>query len=86
MELKKLVEEIAPYKNTLVIGLYDKLYRLVDVVEYEDDDIFWVLESSDGIIEVSCLIDYIPLKGFLPKEKYESLVNVWNLNNTNQVI
>jgi hypothetical protein len=81
-ELKKFME---PYQNTLVIDITTfKVCRLVDVGE-DDDDYYWILDTEEGIINSSCIIDWIPLKGYIDNEDYKRLARIWNLNNVESV-
>jgi hypothetical protein len=85
--LSQLKDKLEPFKDTLVIADFDRVVRLVDVIEDEDDDDFyWVYDSSTGIIHSSCVCDWIPLKGFLSDKNYNTMVHVWNLNNSNKAI
>lgn len=77
--LASLQEELAPYRNTLVLN-YFEVVRLVDVID-EEDDYYWVLDSHKGIVYSSCVGGWIPLKGKLDTKDYAELVRVWNLNN-----
>ena len=84
--LKSLKEELEPYRNTLVIGAWDDIVRLVDVVD-EEHDFCWVYDSrTRGITGESCVGGWIPLKGFIPDEEYDRLVRVWNLNNVEKAV
>lgn len=82
--LKELKEELEPYKNTLVLYYFD-VVRLVDVIDGEDD-YYWVYDTHKGIVHASCVSGWIALKGVLPDKEYKRLVNVWNLNNVENVI
>ncbi len=60
--------------------------RLVDVIS-DDGDYFWEIDTEeDGHIYSSCVIRWIPLKGFIKDEDYNKLVRLWNLNNTESAI
>jgi hypothetical protein len=83
--LKELKEEVEPYKNTLVIDIFENIVRLVDVVEF-DDDYYWVFDTPKGLRHSSCVVGWIPLKGYIEQENYDRMVRIWNLNNTNQAI
>lgn len=88
-EFTKLKLELEPYKNTLVIDDLDQVVRLVDVVydgSNEFEDFYWVFESKNGIYHASCVSGWVALKGFIPEEKYDRLVRIWNLNHTEQAI
>lgn len=78
--LEELKKEIEPYQNTLVIKDFEGVVRLVDVVD-DEDDYYWVFDTKQGLCKSSCLIDFIPLKGFLSNENYNKLLRIWNLNN-----
>lgn len=81
VELKKILE---PHKNALVLD-YFEVVRLVDVI-YDEFDYYWVYDTKRGIVHSSCVGTWIPLKGFLPDEKYKRLLDVWNLNYTNKAV
>lgn len=83
-QLAELKAELEPFKNTLVIDAPNEVVRLVDVIE-EEDDYFWVYERLfDGICHSSCVMKWIPLKGYLPEEEYIRMVEMWNLNSSNK--
>lgn len=80
-----LKKELSSYKNTLVID-GNKVVRLVDVVDGEED-FYWVFDNrSKGIYWSSCVGGWIPLKGFISEKDYTRLVHQWNLNNLNKAI
>jgi len=83
--LSKLKDKLEPFKNTLVIADFDRVVRLVDVIE-DEDDFYWVYDSSTGIIHSSCFGDWIPLKGFLSDKDYNTMIHVWNLNNIERAV
>jgi len=81
--------EIELHKNELVIDL-SKIVRLVDVVD-DEDDYYWVYDEWIGMwhsntYKSSCVGQHILLKGFLPDDRYNELVRVWNLNNVEQAV
>jgi hypothetical protein len=83
--LSELKEELEPFRNTLVIDDFDKVVRLVDVIDGEED-YYWVYDSRNGIYHSSCVSGWVPLKGFVEKEKYKRMVHIWNLNNIEPAI
>lgn len=83
--LESLKEELEPFKNTLVIDGFDKVVRLVEVVDGEED-YYWVYDSIKGLYYSSCVGGWIPLKGFVEKEQYERMVRMWNLNNIEKAV
>jgi hypothetical protein len=86
---KELEEELEPYRNTLVLWDYFEVARLVDVIEDTDPldgDYYWVYDTFKGIIHSSCVGGWIPLKGFIPDDRYNRLVSIWNLNNVEKAI
>lgn len=85
MLLCELKKEVEPYRNTLVLDRCGELVRLVDVVDGKDD-FYWIYDKKEGPYMSSCVIDWIPLKGFIPDDKYEGLVFIWNLNNKEPAI
>lgn len=85
INLESLKKELEPYKNTLVIGDFNNIVRLADVIDGEDD-YYWVYDTINGFVHSSCVCTWIPLKGFLEKGNYERLVHVWNLNNVEKAI
>lgn len=84
ISLDLLKKELKPFKNTLVIDSF-QIVRLVDVVE-EEDDYYWIYDNGGKITYVSCVFNWVSLKKHLPVDEYESLVNLWNINNPEQVI
>ena len=88
-----LQSEVAMHKNELVIA-HHTMYRLHDVI-YCEDDYYWIYDpwcgflnqdKPDNFLYSSCVGDHLCLKDYLPKEKYDQLVNEWNCNNKNQAI
>ena len=51
--LIELQEELKPYKNTLVIGDFDNVVRLADVIDGEDD-YYWAYDTRKGMVHASC--------------------------------
>ncbi len=84
-EFKEFQKMLEPFKNTLVIDDFDKVVRLVDVVDGEDD-YYWVYDCMQGLYHSSCVGGWIPLKGFVEQEKYDRMVRIWNLNNKEKAI
>lgn len=89
--LKEFKTIVAAHKNQLILNMFE-VCRLVNIVE-EEDDFYWVFETSEGniftpcirkTVHSSCLIEWIPLKDYLPLDKYESLKTIWNLNAINK--
>jgi hypothetical protein len=83
--LIELQKELEPYKNTLVIGNFDNVVRLVGVIDGEED-YYWVYDTRKGITHASCVGGWVALKGFIPDNEYKRLVNVWNLNNIEKAV
>lgn len=82
MNLLELKKELEPYKNTLVLCDLDGVYRLDDVIfDSIEEDFYWVMDSKLGIFHLSCVLGWIPLKGYIKQNEYDRLVNIWNLNN-----
>jgi len=84
MGIEELKAKMEPFKNTLVIEFLS-IARFVEVIECEDDHYF-LFDTGSGRRQVSCLIDFVPLKGQLPDKDYESLVCYWNHNNTEKAV
>ena len=82
--LESLKQELTPYQNTLVLDLFE-VVRLVDVIDGEDD-FYWVYDTYKGIVHSSCVGCWIPLKGKIDEDRYNRLVNIWNLNNIEKAI
>lgn len=78
--LEELKRELKPFKDTLVIDNLDRVVRLVDVI-FDEDDYYWVFDRKNRLYHSSCVLEWIPLKGYIPEEKYDRLVRIWNLNN-----
>ena len=82
VKLNELMQELLPYENTLVINKSNEVCRLVSVLYSEkDDEFYWVYDTHNGIEFESCVVGWIPLKGFIREKDYDNLVRVWNLNN-----
>lgn len=84
-----LNKEIELHKNELVIDT-TKIVRLVDVVD-GNEDYYWVYDEWIGSghsenYQSSCVGQHTLLKGFLPDDKYNELVRIWNLNQVEQAV
>lgn len=85
----ELNEEIQNHRGELVIHRF-QIVRLEDVID-EGDDYYWVYnkfkgcdgldENDKGLYEASCVGSHTRIKGFIPDEKYNRILNTWNLNN-----
>lgn len=85
--IEKLKLEVEPYKNTLVISDLNKVMKLHNVMfDESDEEFYWVFFYKDRKYFSSVLLEWIPLKGYIPKDKYERLVKIWNLNNNSKAI
>jgi len=82
--MEKFIQELEPYKNTLVI-LIDKIVRIYDVID-DDEDYYWVCDNGDKIEHVSCVISWSPLKNIISDNEYKYILNIWNLNNSIKAI
>ena len=82
ISIKELKEEVRPYKDTLVLNGFFKVVKLLDAVIDEDDgELCYVYQNVHGsIVNTSCLIDWMPLKGHISDEDYGVLLHRWNLN------
>jgi hypothetical protein len=78
--LNELQKELKFYKDTLVLDLFE-VVRLVGVLEDEDDN-YWIFDTEHGIVHSSCVMNWTPLKGYIPTEQYDRLVRIWNFNHT----
>jgi len=78
-QLLELKEEIAPYKNTLVIDGYD-VVLLEDVIDGHIDFYYVFHHSKNGRYESSVVGGFIPLKGRINENDYNSLARIWNIN------
>jgi hypothetical protein len=67
------------YKNTLVIHCLD-IVKLIDIEEDEQDYYFVYETLKKGKFSSSIIIDFIPLIDSLPKDDYESIQSMWDLN------
>lgn len=83
--LESLKNELEPYKNTLVIDEFDRVVRLVGVVDGEDD-YYWVYDGIRGVYWGSCVGGWIPLKGYIPEKNYNKMVSMWNLNHIEKAV
>jgi hypothetical protein len=76
----ELAEEYQPYYGTLVIDSLDKISELIEIVEEPDDYYYRLFSIEHGIYLSSCVGWIYPLKGRLPDREYQSLRNVFDLN------
>jgi len=83
--IDKLRQELAEYKDTLVITDSWDIARLDDVVT-EPEDYYWKYDTRNGYRLESCVGGWCPLKGFIRDENYNRLVRIWNLNNIEKAI
>lgn len=85
--LESLQKELQPYKSTLVIGDFDNIVLLKDVIDGEDD-FYWVyfgdVSGKRQEYHSTCVGGWVPLKGYILEKSYNELVRVWNLNNDQQ--
>jgi len=82
--LAELQKEMEPFQGTLVIGDWDNVVLLKDVID-GGDDYYWVyfgrIHNTKCEYHSTCVGGWIPLKGLIPDKDYNELVRVWNLNN-----
>lgn len=84
--LEDLKLQAQPYLNTLVLSPSFGIFKLKDVIEY-DDDYCWVFINNESKKEFhSCLIKWIPLNGFIKEDDYKYLTDWWNCFNDEKVI
>lgn len=85
--LAELQAELAPFKGTLVIGDFDNIVLLKDVIDGEDD-YYWVyygwMRDKKLKYHSTCVGGWVGLKGVVPDDQYKRLVNIWNLNTTEE--
>lgn len=75
-QLKELQEEVAQYKNTLVIS-HHKVVMLLDVID-GTDDYYWVTEHWGGEIHhETCVGGWTALKGVIPERDYGMMEMQW---------
>ncbi len=86
INIVELEKEVALFKDTLVIDTSnDKIVMLLDVCEY-GDNIYWMYKYKNTDYKVPFSFEWVPLKGFIDKKKYTSMVNMWNLVNIDKAI
>lgn len=84
LTLEQLKEELAPYKNTLVLVGFD-VRQLKDVVD-EGDDFYWVLEDGYGKISYySCVGGWEPLKGVISDRTYKLMCYQWQFGQNTEL-
>lgn len=85
MKINEIIEEYEPYKNTLVIYLFN-IVRFIDFCYDKGDDEYYYIIEYDGKIEkVSVLYKLIPLKSEFTPETYDTMKKLWNNNNNIKV-
>lgn len=82
-QYQKMVEKLEPYRNTLVLDLFN-VVKLVDVIS-DEEDIWWIYDNGRKTIKSSAVMDWIPLKGKIDDKDYEQLERIWNLNTTEAI-
>jgi len=76
IKIEKFVKE---YKDTLVIE-HDKLYVLRGNTA-DDEDYYWLIQDINGkFTQSSCVMEVVPLKGFIKADSYERLKNCFQMN------
>lgn len=81
--LEILKKQLKPHKNTLVLRLgVMTVAELIDVVYDEDDnEFYWVFKNNnydvDDITHESILLEWMPIKDYLPASIYEKICNHW---------
>jgi len=83
--LEELKKEVEPWINTLCITESFSIARMMDVID-GDDDFYYAFDTFTGKELHSCVGTFIPLKGLVDEEKYDRMVRIWNLNNTEKAI
>lgn len=78
--LEQLKEEMAQYKDTLVLFTWH-MARLLDVVD-GDDDYYWVVQYAGHGYTTwhSCVGGWAPLKGKIDDKDYDEIERCWKLN------
>lgn len=76
---KELNEEAKKHINELVLDNISGIRRLIGIYNGEDD-YYWIFLTRKEIILSSCVVGWIPLKGYIKNEDYNKLERIWNLN------
>lgn len=79
VRFEKMQKEIKTQKGNLVLNLLE-VVLLIDVT-HDDEDFYWVYISLDtGLVYGSAVVNWIPLKNYIPEDQYNRLKSLWDLN------
>ncbi len=78
MTFEDFQKEVEPYIGTLVLYFFE-VVRLMEVNQ-DEDDVYYVYYTKQGIVWSSVLTGFMPLKGALHKDEYDRLVEWWKIN------
>lgn len=79
---KELKEKAENYKGQIVLS-YLEVYRLTGEIHDDGEDYYWgyeTLDSENPFIWSSCVGGFIPLKGRLTEEEYNSVERIFEMN------
>jgi hypothetical protein len=83
MTFNDIEQEVAPYKNTLVIINF-RVVLLLGCADDGEDYYYQVCENvsmgRDKHWMSSCVMGFIPLKGHINVHDYEHMAAIWNRN------
>ena len=81
--LKLILKEFEQYKGQFVI-IDDKVERLIGVGD-DSEDYYWLTWNGRKMMWSSCVMSFMPLKGYLREEDYNKLIRLAKLNHYDQI-
>lgn len=74
-----IIAEFEAHKGEFVIS-WDKVVRLIGIVDSIDDDYYWLFFDGRKLSMSSCVGGFIPLKGKIDEKDYDELIRLAKLN------
>lgn len=81
MDNAKLIsEECGQHRNELVLDPPWDVVRLLGWTDQYDEDYYYMVLNLDGVWCRSCVMGFVWLKDYLPKEEYDQLDKIFEMN------
>jgi len=84
--IRSLNDEITKHRNELIICPSQKIVRLVDLLDGEDNDYYWIYDDGTEIYQSTAVAIHTILKGYIEDKAYEKLVKDWNKKNKEKAV
>jgi len=79
MSRESIIEKFEKYKGQFVINASWQVQRLIAVSE-DDMDWYWVFYDGRKVNLCSCVMGFVPLKGFVEEKHYQEFIRLAKLN------